>query len=127
MLIQHEYGIFGGTDGSHLLESTRALNACGIPYLLTLHTVLSRPSSGQAATLRALCARAARVTVFTETARRVAIRTGVAAGHQLVGGPARRARRDAAAAGPGDAAHRPARAARDGRGQADTHHVRPAQ
>jgi glycosyltransferase involved in cell wall biosynthesis len=84
VLIQHEYGIFGGTDGSHLLELTRALNACGIPYLLTLHTVLSRPSSGQAATLRALCARAARVTVFTETARRVAIRTGVAAGHQLV-------------------------------------------
>jgi len=84
VLIQHEYGIFGGPDGSHLLELTRALNACGIPYLLTLHTVLTRPSPGQAATLRALCARAARVTVFTETARRVAIRTGVAAGHQLV-------------------------------------------
>jgi hypothetical protein len=46
--------------------------------------VLTRPSPGQAATLRALCARAARVTVFTETARRVAIRTGIAAGHQLV-------------------------------------------
>ncbi|UWP82787.1 glycosyltransferase [Dactylosporangium fulvum] len=84
VLIQHEYGIFGGPDGSHLLELTRALNACGIPYLLTLHTVLPRPSPGQAATLRALCARAARVTVFTETARRVAIRTGIAAGHQLV-------------------------------------------
>src|SRR4051812_3137954 len=84
VLIQHEYGIFGGPEGSHLLELTRALNACGIPYLLTLHTVLTRPSPGQAATLRALCARAARVTVFTETARRVAIRTGVAAGHQLV-------------------------------------------
>ncbi|MFI5913950.1 glycosyltransferase [Dactylosporangium sp. NPDC051541] len=84
VLIQHEYGIFGGPDGSHLLELTRALNACGIPYLLTLHTVLTRPSPGQAATLRALCARAARVTVFTETARRVAIRTGIAAGHQLV-------------------------------------------
>ena len=57
VLIQHEYGIFGGTDGSHLLELTRALNACGIPYLLTLHTVLSRPSPGQAATLRALVRR----------------------------------------------------------------------
>ncbi|MER7005263.1 glycosyltransferase [Dactylosporangium sp. NPDC000555] len=84
VLIQHEYGIFGGPAGSHLLELTRALNACGIPYLLTLHTVLPQPSPEQAATLRALCARAARVTVFTETARRVAIRTGVAAGHQLV-------------------------------------------
>jgi glycosyltransferase involved in cell wall biosynthesis len=83
-LIQHEYGIFGGRDGSHLLELTRALTASGIPYVLTLHTVLKRPSSGQAATLRALCARAAKVTVFTETARRVAIRTGIAAGHQLI-------------------------------------------
>src|SRR5690349_6806741 len=52
VLIQHEYGIFGGRDGSHILELTRALQACGIPYLVTLHTVLSRPSPGQAATLR---------------------------------------------------------------------------
>jgi glycosyltransferase involved in cell wall biosynthesis len=84
VLIQHEYGIFGGRDGAHVLELTRALRGCGIPYLVTLHTVLSRPTAGQAATLRALCAQAARVTVFTETARRVAIRTGIAAGHQLV-------------------------------------------
>jgi glycosyltransferase involved in cell wall biosynthesis len=84
VLIQHEYGIFGGTDGSHIIEFARTLAACGIPYLVTLHTVLSRPNPGQAASLRALCARAAKVTVFTETARRVAIRTGIAAGHQLV-------------------------------------------
>ena len=84
VLIQHEYGIFGGPDGSHLLELTRALHRWSIPYVITLHTVLSRPSPGKAAVLRSLCARAARVTVFTETARRVAIRTGIAAGHQLV-------------------------------------------
>lgn len=84
VLIEHEYGIFGGPDGSNLLELTRALNTHGIPYLVTMHTVLSTPSSGQAATLRALCAGAARVTAFTETARRVAVRTGVAASSQLV-------------------------------------------
>lgn len=83
VLIQHEYGIFGGPNGSHVLALTRALTEQGIPYLVTLHTVLSRPTPGQAAVLRALCAHAARVTVFTETARRMVIRSGVATGHQI--------------------------------------------
>jgi glycosyltransferase involved in cell wall biosynthesis len=83
VLIQHEYGIFGGPNGSHVLALTRALGEHGIPYLVTLHTVLSQPSPGQAGVLRALCARAARVTVFTETARRMVIRSGVATGHQI--------------------------------------------
>jgi glycosyltransferase involved in cell wall biosynthesis len=83
VLIQHEYGIFGGPDGSHVLHFARALTRRAIPYLVTLHTQLSQPSPGQAATLAALCAGAARVTVFTETARRMAVRAGVAAGHQL--------------------------------------------
>jgi hypothetical protein len=55
----------------------------GIPYLVTLHTVLSRPSPRQLATLRALCAHAARITVFTETARRMVIKAGIAANHQI--------------------------------------------
>jgi glycosyltransferase involved in cell wall biosynthesis len=84
VLIQHEYGIFGGEDGAHILTFARALTEHRIPFVVTLHTVLSRPTRGQARTLRELCARAARVTVFTETARRVAIRTGIASGHQLV-------------------------------------------
>jgi glycosyltransferase involved in cell wall biosynthesis len=84
VLIQHEYGIFGGKNGAHLLELTRTLTAVGIPYLLTLHTVLSRPTKGQRTTLRALCAHAAKITVFTESARKVAVQTGIASGHQLV-------------------------------------------
>lgn len=83
VLIQHEYGIFGGPDGSHVLTLARTLAKRGIPYLVTLHTVLSRPSPSQLRTLRTLCSRAARVTVFTETARRMVIRSGVAAGHQI--------------------------------------------
>jgi glycosyltransferase involved in cell wall biosynthesis len=83
VLIQHEYGIFGGPDGSYVLHLAHALTRRGIPYLVTLHTLLSQPSPGQAATLAALCAGAARVTVFTETARRMAVRAGVAAGHQV--------------------------------------------
>ena len=83
VLIQHEYGIFGGPDGSHVLHLARALTRHGIPYLVTLHTQLAHPTTGQSATLSALCAGAARVTVFTETARRLAIRAGIATGEQL--------------------------------------------
>ncbi|HET6215118.1 MAG TPA: glycosyltransferase [Micromonosporaceae bacterium] len=78
VVIQHEYGIFGGPDGSFVLELADELRYWAVPYVVTLHTVLSAPSPGQAATLSALCEGAARVTGFTETARRLAARTGVA-------------------------------------------------
>ncbi|GAA1034308.1 hypothetical protein GCM10009557_38640 [Virgisporangium ochraceum] len=83
VLIQHEYGIFGGPNGSYVLHLARALTRQGIPYLVTLHTQLANPTAGQSATLSALCAGAARVTVFTETARQLAIRAGIATGQQL--------------------------------------------
>ena len=68
VVMQHEYGIFGGPDGTHALSLAREIQQ---PMVLTLHTVLSSPSVGQAETLRALCAEAALVCVFTETARRM--------------------------------------------------------
>ena len=71
VLIQHEYGIFGGPDGAHVLVLADELTRLGVPYLVTLHTVLSHPSPGQAATVRALSERAAAVTVFSPTATRL--------------------------------------------------------
>ncbi|MBA2516125.1 MAG: glycosyltransferase [Solirubrobacterales bacterium] len=68
VVMQHEYGIFGGPDGAHALSLAREMQR---PMVLTLHTVLSTPSVGQAETLRALCAEAALVCVFTETAKRM--------------------------------------------------------
>jgi glycosyltransferase involved in cell wall biosynthesis len=68
VVIQHEYGIFGGHEGAHVLSLAAELRQ---PMVLTLHTVLSAPSVRQAETLRALCERAALVCVFTETARRM--------------------------------------------------------
>src|SRR4029077_21264575 len=68
VVIQHEYGIFGGHDGAHILSLAAELRQ---PIVLTLHTVLSAPSLRQAETLRALCDLAALVCVFTETARRM--------------------------------------------------------
>jgi glycosyltransferase involved in cell wall biosynthesis len=68
VVIQHEYGIFGGHEGAHILSLAAELRR---PIVLTLHTVLSAPSIRQAETLRALCDLAALVCVFTETARRM--------------------------------------------------------
>src|SRR5688572_15407365 len=70
VVIEHEYGIFGGHEGAHVLSLAEGLRQ---PMVLTLHTVLSAPSVRQAETLRALCALATLVCVFTETARRMII------------------------------------------------------
>jgi glycosyltransferase involved in cell wall biosynthesis len=42
--VQHEYGIFGGKAGSHLLVLLRELR---MPIVTTLHTILKEPSSDQ--------------------------------------------------------------------------------
>jgi glycosyltransferase involved in cell wall biosynthesis len=75
VVLQHEFGIFGGDDGAFVVGFARDLR---LPLVVTLHTVLSQPSPGQAETLRALCRAATLVTVFTETARRMIVDAGVA-------------------------------------------------
>ncbi len=42
--LQHEYGIFGGPAGSHILHLLRSLK---MPVVTTLHTVLREPDSDQ--------------------------------------------------------------------------------
>jgi glycosyltransferase involved in cell wall biosynthesis len=84
VLFQHEYGIFGGADGAYVLHMARQLRWLGVPYVVTLHTILDTPSRGQVATMRALCHGAARVTVFTDSARQLAATTGVADPARLV-------------------------------------------
>ena len=66
VVVQHEYGIFGGPDGSYVLDLVGEL-AC--PVAVTLHTVLSHPSRNQREILDELCALADRVVVFTESSR----------------------------------------------------------
>lgn len=70
VLIEHEYGIFGGEAGTFVLSLAEELEQ---PLVVTLHTVLSTPSREQAEALRALCDHATLVTVFTETARRMVV------------------------------------------------------
>ncbi len=80
LLIEHEYGIFGGEAGSFLLSLVVELEQ---PFVITLHTVLSDPTAEQASVLGELCRRAALVTVFTETARRMVVDAKLATAEKI--------------------------------------------
>jgi glycosyltransferase involved in cell wall biosynthesis len=73
VLLQHEYGIFGGPDGEYVLSFVRELAQ---PLVVTLHTVLSEPTPHQAAVLTELCDEAELVIVMTETALRLLVACG---------------------------------------------------
>jgi glycosyltransferase involved in cell wall biosynthesis len=64
-LVQHEYGIFGQPDGSEVLD---LLSGLEIPAVVTLHTVLTQPSTNQRSILENVVALAARTIVMSETA-----------------------------------------------------------
>jgi glycosyltransferase involved in cell wall biosynthesis len=70
VLVQHEFGVYGGEDGEMLLRFTEALR---VPYVVTFHTVLSPFQPNQSTVMEALCASAAAVTVFTATARNMLV------------------------------------------------------
>ncbi len=76
VLLQHEYGIFGGTDGDFVLSFAGALSQ---PLVVTLHTVLSEPTPHQAEVLTELCAAAELVIVMTETALGLLVTSGICA------------------------------------------------
>ena len=80
VLVEHEYGIFGGEAGEFVLGLTAESR---VPVVVTLHTLLSDPSPQQAATLSALCRQAALVMVFTETARQMVVEQGLATADQV--------------------------------------------
>jgi glycosyltransferase involved in cell wall biosynthesis len=73
VLLQHEYGIFGGLDGEYVLSFARHLSQ---PLVVTLHTVLSEPTPHQADVLAELCSEAELVIVMTETALRLLVASG---------------------------------------------------
>jgi len=63
VIIQHEYGIYGGADGEHLLWFTSNLAK---PYVIVAHTTLPEPSVNQRLVLSNLCQRAAAVIAMTK-------------------------------------------------------------
>ncbi len=61
--LQHEYGIFGGRAGSHVLTLLREIQA---PLVTTLHTVLREPSPDQRAVLSEIAALSDRLVVMSQ-------------------------------------------------------------
>ncbi len=66
--VQHEFGIYGGVSGSHVLALVRALN---MPVVTTLHTVLRDPDNQQRRVVQELAARSTRLVVMTERGRQM--------------------------------------------------------
>ncbi len=61
--LQHEYGIFGGRAGSHILALLRELR---MPLVTTFHTVLRDPSPDQRTVLSEIASLSDRVVVMSE-------------------------------------------------------------
>jgi glycosyltransferase involved in cell wall biosynthesis len=61
--LQHEYGIFGGLAGSHILALLRDLN---MPVVTTLHTILESPDPHQLRVLKEVAALSDRLVVMSE-------------------------------------------------------------
>ena len=64
-IIQHEYGIYGGTDGDDVVDVIERLR---VPSIVIAHTVLKDPTAHQRSVLEAVAAAADRVVVMSEAA-----------------------------------------------------------
>jgi glycosyltransferase involved in cell wall biosynthesis len=60
--LQHEYGIFGGPAGAHILELLRRLQ---MPVVTTLHTVLREPNTDQRIVMHEIAALSDRLIVMS--------------------------------------------------------------
>jgi glycosyltransferase involved in cell wall biosynthesis len=66
--VQHEFGIFGGPAGSHLLALLRELR---MPIVTTLHTILREPNPEQRRVMRELVQLSTRLLVMAERGRKL--------------------------------------------------------
>src|SRR5450755_2587567 len=66
--IQHEFGIYGGPAGSHLLEFLRNVR---MPTVTTLHTLLIEPNQDQRAVMKELDELSKRFIVMAERGKRL--------------------------------------------------------
>uniref|UniRef100_UPI0035C956C1 glycosyltransferase family 4 protein n=1 Tax=uncultured Sphingomonas sp. TaxID=158754 RepID=UPI0035C956C1 len=79
--LQHEYGIFGGPAGEHILA---LLDRVSMPVIVTLHTILEKPNADQRRVMEGLLRRAARVVVMAERGREILERVYGANGRTIV-------------------------------------------
>jgi glycosyltransferase involved in cell wall biosynthesis len=79
--VQHEYGIYGGAAGDHILT---LLDRTTLPVIVTLHTVLEKPSPDERRVLEGLLRRASKVVVMAERGREILARVYGAGAKQVV-------------------------------------------
>jgi glycosyltransferase involved in cell wall biosynthesis len=65
-IVQHDYGIYGGTDGDDLLS---VLDQVTVPVMTVLHTVLAYPTPHQRAVLDSVIEASIALVTITEAAR----------------------------------------------------------
>ncbi len=65
VVLQHEYGIYGGDSGVYILPLLYRLE---IPLIVTLHTIVKSPSANEKAILQEICKMANRVIVMSRKA-----------------------------------------------------------
>ncbi len=64
--LQHEFGIFGGQAGAHILE---LLSRLSMPVITTLHTVLAKPTAAQRAVMERLVEASSKIIVMANKGR----------------------------------------------------------
>src|SRR6266513_2345885 len=78
--VQHEFGIFGGPAGSHVLALLRDLR---MPIVTTLHTILREPNAEQRRVMRELIRRSTRLVVMTERGRELLLEVNEAPAEKI--------------------------------------------
>lgn len=66
--LQHEYGIYGGVAGSHLLTLLRNVTA---PVVTTLHTILEKPLPDQYRVMKEIIRHSNRLVVMSERSKKL--------------------------------------------------------
>lgn len=66
VILQHEFGLFGGSAGDAVLALVDAL---AVPLVTTLHTILAEPDPEQRRVMNHLAAQSAKLVVMTEYSR----------------------------------------------------------
>lgn len=66
--VQHEFGIYGGPAGSHLLSLLRRLR---IPVVVQLHSILAEPSAAEMRVMRELVRLSTRLIVMSQRGKRM--------------------------------------------------------
>ncbi|MCH3963179.1 MAG: glycosyltransferase family 4 protein [Clostridium sp.] len=68
VVIEHEYGIYGGNTGDYVLDFIENLN---VPFIVTLHTTLSKPNQKQKSIICKLGEKGSKVIIMAKNSAKI--------------------------------------------------------